>query len=94
MNIARAKISHSDRITRIGRKLVQIGFLGLFLFPLGVIVFKRVSAHPAPTFTSWLLPWDPLLLVGQLLHGDWTPLVEAPGTLGEGAPLMLLALSF
>ncbi|MBM4457804.1 MAG: 4Fe-4S binding protein [Chloroflexi bacterium] len=71
---------------RVARKLVQIGFLALFLYPLLPIVLRRITFQPAPTLLSWLLPWDPLLLFGQLLHRDWSVLVI-------GAPLLLLALT-
>jgi len=72
---------------RVARKLVQLGFLALFLFPLGVLVYERMTFRPMPTFTSWLLPWDPLLLAGRALQSHWMGAVI-------GAPLFLLALSF
>ncbi len=73
-------------LARAGRRLVQAGFLGLFIYPLVMAALKRVSYDPVPAFTSWLLPWDPLLLVGQALQRDWTRIVI-------GAPLLLLALT-
>ncbi|HVN55042.1 MAG TPA: 4Fe-4S binding protein [Anaerolineaceae bacterium] len=73
-------------LARLGRWLVQAAFLLLFLFPLAWIVYQKATFAPAPTFTSWLLPWDPVLFVAQLLHGDFSSLVI-------GAPLLLLALS-
>ena len=77
----------SERGDKIGRKLVQIGFLLLGLYPLAPLIYKRVTFKPAPTLTSWLLPWDPLLLAGQVVGRDWAVLVI-------GAPLLLLALTF
>jgi MauM/NapG family ferredoxin protein len=70
--------------TRIARKVVQLGFLALALYPLWPMIYKRVTYKPAPTLTSWLLPWDPLLFLGNVLHRDWEVLVI-------GAPLLLLA---
>jgi MauM/NapG family ferredoxin protein len=73
--------------TRLLRKLVQLGFLGLFLFPLFVVVYKKITFQPAVTFTSWLLPWDPLILISNIFQSQWSVLVI-------GAPLLLLALTF
>ena len=75
------------RADRIARKLVQIGFLLVFLWPLAPEVYRRLTSKPAPTLTSWLLPWDPLLLVGEVVQRHWAWLVF-------GAPLTLLALTF
>lgn len=71
----------------IARKLVQLGFLALFLYPLLVVVYKRATFQPAPTLTSWLFPFDPLLMVGQSLAWNWVLVVI-------GAPLLLLALTY
>jgi len=71
---------------KTARKLVQIGFLILFLYPLVPLIYKRLTFKPAPVFTSWLLPWDPLLFIGHLVHCNWTTLVI-------GAPLLLIALT-
>jgi polyferredoxin len=73
-------------VDRVARKLVQVGFLVLFLFPLFPIIFKRITFQPAVTYSSWLLPFDPLLFIGQVIRQDWQVLVI-------GAPLLLLALS-
>ena len=74
-------------LDQVGRKLVQLGFLALFLYPLLVVVYKRATFQPAPTLTSWLLPFDPLLMAGQAASWNTALIVI-------GAPLMLLALSF
>ncbi len=74
-------------LQRAGRWLVQIGFLALFLYPLGIVVYQKITYNPAPAFTSWLLPWDPALLSGQVLFFSFASLVI-------GAPLLLLAFSF
>jgi hypothetical protein len=80
-------VSHTGgRADRIARKLVQLGFLGLFLYPLAPVIFRRITFQAAPIFLSWLLPWDPLLFLGHLLHRDWAGLVI-------GAPLLLIALT-
>lgn len=68
----------------LARLAVRAGFLLLFLYPFVPTVYTRSNFRPAPTFTSWLLPWDPLLLLGQLAHRNWTALVA-------GAPLLLVA---
>jgi polyferredoxin len=75
------------RFTRLGHRLVQVGFLFLFLFPLSINIYKKYSFSPAPTFTSWLLAWDPILLIGQVLNRHF-------GSLVVGAPVLLLVLSF
>ncbi len=74
-------------LDQVGRKLVQLGFLALFLYPLLVVVYKRATFQPAPTLTSWLLPFDPLLMAGQTASWNTALIVI-------GAPLLLLALSF
>lgn len=73
-------------LDRAARRSVQLGFLLLFLYPLAVVIYQRVTFRAAPSFASWLLPWDPLLLVGHLAHRNWTAIVI-------GAPLLLLALT-
>jgi len=80
---ARARFGLTDKFAR---KLVQVGFLGLFLYPIVPVVYRRLTFKPAPTLTSWLLPWDPLLLLGQVAHRNWPTVVV-------GAPLLLLALT-
>jgi polyferredoxin len=72
---------------RLARGLVQLGFFILFVYPLLVLIYQHLSINPAPVFSSWLLPFDPLLQTGQALHGAWPTLVI-------GAPLLLLALSW
>ncbi|MEJ5198515.1 MAG: hypothetical protein WHX53_06300, partial [Anaerolineae bacterium] len=67
-------------LDRAARRSVQLGFLLLFLYPLAVVIYQRVTFRAAPSFASWLLPWDPLLLVGHLAHRNWTAIVI-------GAPL-------
>jgi polyferredoxin len=74
-------------IDRIARKLVQIGFLVLFLFPFIPPIYQRLTYQPVPVFSSWLLLWDPFLLFGQLLRREWTVIVI-------GAPLVFLSLVF
>lgn len=74
-------------VDQAARKLVQLGFLALFLYPLLVVLYKRATFQPAPTLTSWLLPFDPLLMAGQT--ASWNI-----GLLVIGAPLLLLALTY
>jgi polyferredoxin len=69
---------------KIARKAVQIGFLALFLYPFVPIVYGKVTLKTTPTLSSWLLPWDPLLLAGHLVNRNW-------GFVVIGAPLLLLA---
>lgn len=78
--------SHASRSDRLARRLVQIGFLLLFLFPLFPLLYRRLGAGSTPDYASWLLPWDPLLALGNLLKGNVSALIV-------GAPLLLLALS-
>ncbi len=73
-------------IDRGARRAVQIGFLALFLYPLFLVAYQRITFRAVPAFASWLLPWDPLLLAGQVARRDWTFLVV-------GAPLLLIALA-
>jgi len=87
-----AKPTTADRqqrrglLDRAARRSVQLGFLLLFLYPLALTAYQRVTSRAAPSFTSWLLPWDPLLLAGHLAHRNWAAIVI-------GAPLLLLALT-
>jgi len=71
---------------RLGRKAVQIGFLLLCLYPFVPAIYGRLTGNAAPGLSSWLLPWDPLLFLGHLVHRDWAVVVI-------GAPLLLLALT-
>ncbi len=74
------------RLDRLARRLVQVGFLLLFLYPLALVVYQRVTFRAAPSFVSWLFLWDPLLLAGHLARREWSTLVI-------GGPLLLLALT-
>jgi polyferredoxin len=74
------------RTDRLARRMVQWGFLMLFLIPFLPLIFRRLSWQPLTDSTSWLLPWDPLLALGNLLKGNTSALVI-------GASLFLLALS-
>ncbi len=75
-----------DRVNKIARKLAQIGFLLLFLYPFAPLLYTKLTFKPAPTLSSWLLLFDPLLMAGELLRRNWAPLVV-------GAPLLLIALT-
>jgi polyferredoxin len=73
--------------TKFGRKLVQIGFLLLFLFPWLPVAYARIYGKDTPVFTSWLLPFDGLLNVAKGLHGNIFLVI--PGTI-----LFVFILSF
>jgi len=73
-------------IDKVGRKLVQLGFLGLFLYPLALVVYRRLTYHQAPVLTGLLLTWDPLLLLARLPRLGRDAIIW-------GAPLLLLALT-
>ncbi len=73
-------------IDKIARKLVQLGFLALFLYPFVPLVYRRLTYREAPVVTSWLLVWDPLLLLARLPR-------LGQGALIIGAPLLLIALT-
>lgn len=87
---AKPAISSGQRrggaVDRAARRIVQIGFLLLFLYPLAVVIYQRVTFRATPLFGSWLLLWDPLLLLGHLAQREWPTLVI-------GAPLLLVALT-
>jgi polyferredoxin len=85
-------VQHRRRIDRTARRAVQAGFLLLFLYPLFLAIYQRVTAQVAPNLASWLLPWDPLLLVGRLAHRDWASLAGG-ALLWIGLPLLLVALT-
>lgn len=70
---------------RVGRWLVQISFLALFLYPLGVALYQRLTYSPAPVFASWLLAFDPVIAAGQAAHRGLVLVVSGP--------LLLLALT-
>jgi polyferredoxin len=73
-------------IDQLARRLTQTGFFLLFLYPWLVTIYANLSHQPAPTLTTWLLPWDPLLQGGQALFRNWIVLVVA-------GPLAILALT-
>lgn len=70
----------------LARRVVQVSFLMLFFFPFLPVLYTRSTFQAAPTFTSWLLPWDPLLLAGQIAKQDWSGIVL-------GAPLLMIGLT-
>jgi MauM/NapG family ferredoxin protein len=74
------------RWTRTARRLVQTGFLLLFLYPFILEVYKRATMEPAPVMTSILLPWDPLLFLAQVLRQNWLFIII-------GAPLLMITIS-
>ncbi len=82
----KAQLRANGRSDRWARRLVQVGFLLLFLFPLLPVVYRRVTTEPSVDSASWLLLWDPLLALGNLLNRNLSALII-------GAPLLLLALS-
>ena len=84
--MARNRRKSTGRSDRLARRMVQVGFLGLFLLPLLPLIYKRLAFQPGSDYASWLLPWDPLLALGNLLNRNISALII-------GAPLLLLALS-
>lgn len=84
--MAKSRQWSDGRLDRFSRRLVQVGFLFLFLFPFLPLIYERLTFQSAVDYTSWLLPWDPMLAVGNILNGNLSALVV-------GAPLFLLALS-
>ena len=76
----------SGRSTRWARRLIQGGFLLLFLYPLLPLVITRMTNSTLPVFTSWLLPFDPLLTGGQVVARRFAWVVI-------GTPLLLIALT-
>jgi len=60
---------------KAGRRLVQTGFLLLFLFPWLPGLMAHFNGKDMPVFSSWLLPFDPLLNGSKVLHGDFIWLV-------------------
>ncbi|MBN1303663.1 MAG: 4Fe-4S binding protein [Anaerolineales bacterium] len=75
------------RPNQVARSLVQWGFLFLFFFPLVPLFYRKFTFQSVPDFASWLLLWDPLLALGNLLNRNISALII-------GAPLFLLVLSF
>ncbi len=84
--MARTKRRSGGFSDRLARRLVQWGFLFLFLFPFLPLIYERLAFESAGGYTSWLLAWDPLLALGNLLNRNLSALII-------GAPLFLLALS-
>ncbi len=82
----KAQLHASGLSDRWARRLVQLGFLLLFLFPLLPVIMRRVTSEATGDTASWLLLWDPLLALGNLLNRNLSALMI-------GAPLLLLALS-
>ena len=74
------------RLDRLARRLTQVGFLLLFLYPWLLAIYSQLVQQPAPTLVSWLLPWDPLLQGGLALLRNWS-------TLTVVWPLLLLGLT-
>lgn len=72
---------------KVGRRLVQIGVLLLFLFPWLPVITAYIKGDDVPVFTSWLLPFDLLSNIGKLFHGDFLWITV-------GGALFLLASSW
>lgn len=75
-----------NRSGKLARKLVQLSFLMLCLYPFVPLIYSRLTFEPTPTLASWLLPFDPLLMVGELVQRNGARLVI-------GGPLFLIALT-
>ncbi len=73
----------SDKLLR---KVVQISFLVLFLYPFLLLIYKKLTTLGTPTLVSWLLPFDPLLYVGWALRNGGL-------TLAITLPLLLVLLT-
>ena len=84
--MAKSKLQSRGQSDRLARRMVQWGFLFLFLFPLLPVIYRRISSQFTIDYTSWLMPWDPLLALGNLLNRNISALII-------GAPLFLLAIS-
>ena len=84
--MAKTRQAAAGRFDRLARRMVQWGFFFLFLLPFLPLLYKRLSFQPPADSTSWLLPWDPLLALGNLFNRNWS-------ALAIGAPLFLLSLS-
>lgn len=78
---------------RIGRRLVQTGFLLLFLFPWLPVLLHRLYGKETQPMTSWLLPFDVLLNGSKALHGDFAWIV-AGAALFVAAGSWVLGRSF
>ena len=84
--MARTRRISTGRSDRLARRMVQWGFLCLFILPLLPMIYKRLAFQTGSDYASWLLPWDPLLALGNLLNRNISALII-------GAPLLLLAIS-
>ncbi len=85
--MTKTQMESRGRSDQLARRMVQLGFLFLFLFPLFPLIYKRLDFLDFTTeYASWLLPWDPLLALGNLVNRNTSALVI-------GAPLFLLAFS-
>jgi MauM/NapG family ferredoxin protein len=62
----------------LGRKMVQAGFLVLFLFPWLPVFLSKAGAENVPDLTSWLLPFDPLANLTKVLHGNFLWVAAGP----------------
>lgn len=74
-------------VDKIARKVVQLSFLALFLYPFVPTLHGRLTYGEVPVVTSWLLPWDPLLTLSRLPR-------LGQEVLYVGAPLLLAALTW
>jgi ferredoxin len=83
--MARNRRKSTGRSDQLARRMVQWGFLGLFILPILHLIYERLAFQPGSNYASWLLPWDPLLALGNLLNWNISALII-------GAPLLLLAL--
>jgi polyferredoxin len=73
----------SDKLLR---KVVQVSFLVLFLYPFLLLIYKKLTTLGTPTLVSWLLPFDPLLYLGWALRSGGL-------TLAISLPLLLVVLT-
>ena len=71
---------------RVARKVVQVSFLALFLYPFLVLIYKKLTTLGMPTLVSWLLPFDPLLYLSWALRNGTL-------TLAISLPLLLMVLT-
>ena len=71
---------------KVARKVVQVSFLVLFLYPFLVLIYKKLTTLGMPTLVSWLLPFDPLLYLGWALRNGGL-------TLAITLPLLLVVLT-
>lgn len=71
---------------KVARKVVQLSFLALFLYPFILIIYRKVTTLGTPTLVNWLLPFDPLLYLSTLLRNGGL-------TLAVSLPLLLVVLT-